>query len=306
MTTLATGGVANLDNRMALSGSAIYWTDANDGSNATGYVRRVSMTGGDASVLSSGKGPYLGIAVDAGDAFWTGFGSGTILTVSIDGGTPTTLVAGAMEPYRLAERDGEVYWTDITEQSVMMVAKAGGTPTLLAKVGPGLSPHGIAVDDTSVYWAASETPCSLGTPGCVVPPHLGRIMKAARGGGPVITLAEDQAGPSNITLDADNAYWVNSVGGEVMRVSKSGGSPVMLASSQTGPTDIAVDASSVYWGVTESAAGTGAVLRVPLGGGTPETLASKQSPASIVVDGTSVYWLNALGPHDTVMRLNPK
>ena len=302
MTTLATGGVANLDNRMALSGSAIYWTDANDGSNATGYVRRVSTTGGDASVLSSGKGPYTGIAVDAGNAFWTGFGSGTILTVSIAGGTPTTLAAGPFEPYRLAERDGEVYWTDLMEQSVMMVAKTGGKPTLLAKLGSGLSPHGIAVDDASVYWAASNTPCSVGTAGCVVPPHTGRIMKAARGGGPAITLAEDQAAPSSITLDADNAYWLNYVGGEVMKVSKSGGSPVMLASGQKGPTDIAVDASSVYWGVTES----GAVLKVPLGGGTPETLASKQTPASIVVDGTSVYWLNALAPHDAVMRLTPK
>jgi hypothetical protein len=47
-------------------------------------------------------------------------------------------------------------------------------------------------------------------------------------------------------------------------------------------------------------------MKVPLGGGTPMTLASGQSSAgSIVVDATSVYWVNNTA-NGTVMKLTPK
>jgi len=60
---------------------------------------------------------------------------------------------------------------------------------------------------------------------------------------------------------------------------------------------VAVDSTSVYW--TDPA--VGAVMKVPIGGGAPTTLASgpdfgEGSPYggfSIVLDATSVYWLNA-------------
>jgi hypothetical protein len=58
---------------------------------------------------------------------------------------------------------------------------------------------------------------------------------------------------------------------------------------------IAVDAANVYWtmnGATDP--GAGAVMQVPIGGGTATTLASGQAPPlAIAVDNTSVYWLSA-------------
>jgi hypothetical protein len=52
------------------------------------------------------------------------------------------------------------------------------------------------------------------------------------------------------------------------------------------------------------------VMKVPISGGTATTLVSGQnSPGSIAVDATSVYWTNvgtAPDSNGTVMKLTPK
>ena len=59
---------------------------------------------------------------------------------------------------------------------------------------------------------------------------------------------------------------------------------------------MAIDATNVYWtnsGTSSKSYLDGAVMMVPISGGTPTTIASNQTyPNSIAVDATSVYWTN--------------
>jgi len=68
---------------------------------------------------------------------------------------------------------------------------------------------------------------------------------------------------------------------------------------------VAIDATNVYWtdsGTSSKSYLDGAVMMVPISGGTPTTIASNQSyPNSIAVDATSVYWTN--NGDGTVMKV---
>lgn len=74
----------------------------------------------------------------------------------------------------------------------------------------------------------------------------------------------------------------------------------ILASGQVDPNAIAVDGSNVYWtnggsflpdgGIDR----IGAVMKVPISGGSPVLLASASDPTGIAVNGSNVYWTNSV------------
>jgi hypothetical protein len=92
-----------------------------------------------------------------------------------------------------------------------------------------------------------------------------------------------------MTVDATNAYWINSGDGSVMSVSlvNPGAPGVRLAVGPPEPNAIAADTTSVYW------TNASEVLSVPLGGGSLAILVSGQAnPGPVAVDDVNVYWIN--------------
>jgi hypothetical protein len=66
--------------------------------------------------------------------------------------------------------------------------------------------------------------------------------------------------------------------------------PVMLADAQANVWGLAVDRTNLYFALY---ANPGAIVKVPIAGGTPTTLAPNQlSPINIATDGKNVYWTN--------------
>jgi hypothetical protein len=110
-----------------------------------------------------------------------------------------------------------------------------GVPVVLA--ANQNSPSAIAVDATSVYWAAGGTEANGFSDDTV--------MQMPVGGGSPAVLASGQQGISGIAVDVANVYWTNAgteananTDGSVARVPASGGAPVTLASGLNAPARI--------------------------------------------------------------------
>jgi hypothetical protein len=124
-----------------------------------------------------------------------------------------------------------------------------------------------------------------------------RIYSRALAGSEILSLYQEGGWAGSATGSGGDSGVADSNG--------VSGTPVPLASGQNRPYGIAVDSTNVYW----LNSGDGTVMKVPIGGGTPETLSSgQQNPATagsaIAVDGTSVYWTGYSS--GTVVKLTPK
>lgn len=148
----------------------------------------------------------------------------------------------------------------------------------------------ITYDANNVYWlnaggnyAAENTP----------------LMSAPRrGGGTSIRLADSYAATS-IAVDGTSVYWTQV--NEIYKIPVGGGTQISFYSPgrSTLVHAITVDTSNIYWGE-----GTGFIMKMPLGGGTPIVLASGQhfatnlfegAVSNIVVDANNVYWSSREG-----------
>lgn len=151
--------------------------------------------------------------------------------------------------------------------------------TPLATPPPAFAGPGglIRVENGRVFWS----------------PNLEVILSVATTGGTPDTVALDLASGSDFVVDAASVYYPATTTGEIDKIPLGGGTPVPLALADQLSYDIlAQDGSSIYW-ISQVH-----VSRVPKGGGQTTYLddgaivADPFFPASIVVDGSRVYWTN--------------
>jgi hypothetical protein len=175
--TLFTGYVAG---PLAIDASSIYWATGDIGAPPpwpfpppSTTLCKVPLAGGTPAVVTSGWNAISAIAVDETsvyllDAGPAQSGHGTVAKVPLGGGAPVTLATGQtflMGPgtdsnwgIALAVDASSVYWgtagtqaENYSDGAVMKVPLTGGPPVTVA-LGQ-ISVSGLAVDETSVYWA---------------------------------------------------------------------------------------------------------------------------------------------------------
>jgi hypothetical protein len=186
---------------------------------------------------------------------------------------------------------------DAAGMALMKVPLCGGKPTVLG-AGPGRGVSGLAIDAANAYWASSGT-----------------VMKVPLSGGTVTTLATPIPGlefgnaSGAVEVDSSSVYWSVPGDGTVMKVAIDGGAPTTLASgfyfpegSPYGGFSIVLEGMSVYWlnaGQLSDGGAVGAIVEVPLDGGTPTTLISGQGiSGEVAADRMSVYFASTLCPSD--------
>ncbi len=264
--TLASAPDALGPSSMATDGTHIYWV--NDG-RYPGSVEKVSLGGGNVTILATDQNGPDSVAVDGTHVYWTNEGDGTVNEVPIGGGTVTTLATGQDAPVSVAVDGTHVYWVDaagtypeFNKGTVNEVPIGGGAVTTLA-TGQD-SPYAMAVEGTHVYWVND------GYPG-------GTVNEVPVGGGSVTTLATGQANPAAVAVDGTHVYWTNEGDWTVDEVPIGGGTVTTLATAQYFPGPLAVDGTHVYW-VNYN----GIVSEVPIGGGTVTTLTNCQLPDCVI------------------------
>ncbi|XYH99865.1 hypothetical protein ACMHYB_08930 [Sorangium sp. So ce1128] len=160
-----------------------------------------------------------------------------------------------------------------------------------------------ASDDVNVA-IATEGEGACGASGCFVPLDAESDFGWRRRGDRIelpkaLCSPERRARLDVVTADVTPECPAKRIGDPLCRVNES--QPVFLAARQRSPSSLAVGEDSVFWteqgslSEPDGVPGDGAVKRVALQGGVPETLASEQAaPRHLALDRASrqVFWTN--------------
>jgi hypothetical protein len=199
ITTLAPFGGVGCEcwsNSLTVDATSVYWRAC---SGLAGTINKVSIGGGDATILWAGEAGPCGVAVDSASVYWINDPGDEIMKVPIAGGDPTTLASG--DPYftNLAVDSTSVYWASWNGalDVIMNVPLDGGEATTLASGTPAMGFAGasaIAVDGTNVYWTNPFGGCG------------GNVMKVPIEGGTPSELATGIGAGAGLVVDATTVY----------------------------------------------------------------------------------------------------
>ena len=176
-----------------------------------------------------------------------------------------------------------VYWTDIQTDAVMWMPIGGGAaaPLVDANIDPGVGirdPWDVEIQGSQVFWTESGDT---------------QVWSAGLDGGNPLMLADQALGPTALTLDAMNAYFLSALSPyPVEAVPIAGGGDVQhLLNAAPTPRGIAVDAEYLYWTNTDE--GTLSRLLLP-DGAEEEFITGEGEPYGVAVDASYIYWTDRL------------
>jgi hypothetical protein len=294
-------------------------TIVTDGGALDGVCRGTCAGAGTLQVLREkrttgsigGDAPYQLVA-DATDLYWSNSAdhvkyipgadeaTGSVWTMPKGGGKARRLASHLDEPTMTSDAKG-VYFRD--HGKVRRIGPGGHTGPLPAGASDPFADTGIR-DGVNLYST------SVTDEGHYV------VFKQPLNGGPKTTLVSKEARAIHLlTVDEGSVYWLSSQGLThddgpayhiVRSVPKQGGDAVTVATWPECFHSGVVDGTSVYFstgetgeGLPQEIYGSGEILKVPLRGGAVTTLATMDvnegTPVSLVVDRTSVYWLDSKG-----------
>jgi hypothetical protein len=150
--------------------------------------------------------------------------------------------------------------------------------------GPQLFARDIAVDDDAVYWSLHTDPSGA-------PP--GKVMRMTKDRASVTVLADAQWNVARLLTSDGFVYWAVGDHPPALRRAPGSGGPVQdVVTSIQHPSMGAIDLDDdAYFVAAEKS-----IYRIPRAGGAPVQIATRgETPSSISVDDTHVYWME-MGP----------
>lgn len=236
---------------------------------------------GEATQVFPGEGTgynYWAIAVDETNVYVTDATGpdGHVLQIPKGGGDATILARRQMLPMAVQVSADQVYF--LTSDALKRVPVGGNAPETLAEAMDGQ--YGALVTDAEqVYWTNYA--------------DVGSVQRVPKAGGEVVTLAEGDAYPAGLVLQAGVLYWSAFSNDRIGSVPAAGGEATVFADAQPSPRlGIAATDTHLYW-MTENTFPM-ELLRAPLAGGEPELVARAPSPASwavtLVLDDTYAWF----------------
>ena len=212
--------------------------------------------------------------------YWTDSGDGTIKEIPLAGPGPRPPWSPGSPP-RPGWRSTPATSTGLPAprrgfQATIKEAPLTGSQLPTTLIGTGLvSPAGVAVDATHIYWTDSGDRM---------------VHERKLTGGLTIPLFGQAGDPAGVAVDSTHVYWADS-GLDTINEARlnSIGSATILGSGDS-PWGVAVDNGHIYW--TDSNDGT--IKEAPLTGGPATTLVTGQdTPEGLAVDSAHIYWANS-------------